>query len=261
MIRVDTNTHRRSALLVEIAIVTAVVAAACGSSSATTVPGASGNGTLNTGQTPAAGQTGAAGLGGAVAQLSSISSFKFSMSVLGGDLGSALASLTGGADTGTPITVAGTIEDKPDKAFDITVVGIHMIGIGGFTYTDVGIGSFMKAPATGQSIADTLSPGSLFGPAITANNVSGYTSAGTETKNNVATTHYVAGAAALADLSGSFGATAATWSADVWVANDGGYPVSMNILGKAKDGSTAFQLTLDLTNINDPGNKITAPAN
>ena len=53
----------------------------------------------------------------------------------------------------------------------------------------------------------------------------------------------------------------ATWSADIWIAKDGGYPVSIAIVATAKDGTIPYETTFDLTNINDAANKVTAPEN
>jgi hypothetical protein len=55
--------------------------------------------------------------------------------------------------------------------------------------------------------------------------------------------------------------TGATWTADVWIAQNGGYPVSMSILAKASDNSILYEIQFDITNINDPANKVTAPTN
>ena len=56
-------------------------------------------------------------------------------------------------------------------------------------------------------------------------------------------------------------ATAAAWSADIGIATNGGYPVSMAIIGTAADKSTAYEILFDITNVNDPANVVTAPTN
>ena len=71
----------------------------------------------------------------------------------------------------------------------------------------------------------------------------------------------VATTAALAEYGSTLGVTVATWSADVWIATDGGYPVSMDILATASDNSVAYEIKFDITNVNDPANKVTAPTN
>ena len=53
--------------------------------------------------------------------------------------------------------------------------------------------------------------------------------------------------------------TATKWTADVWIATQGGYPVSTAIVGGDDSGKVVFQLVFDITNINDSANKVTAP--
>ena len=49
----------------------------------------------------------------------------------------------------------------------------------------------------------------------------------------------------------------ASWSSDVWVAKDGGYPVSLSLI--ATGGTAAFKMIFDISNVNDPSIKIQAP--
>lgn len=46
-------------------------------------------------------------------------------------------------------------------------------------------------------------------------------------------------------------------SADVWVAKGGGYPVSMSV--QAAGGSENFEMSFDITDINNPSNKVESP--
>ena len=66
---------------------------------------------------------------------------------------------------------------------------------------------------------------------------------------------------ALAELGSVSGVRGATWSADLWISKEGGYPVSIAILATAKDGTIPYQTTFDLSNINEASNKVTAPQN
>jgi hypothetical protein len=91
--------------------------------------------------------------------------------------------------------------------------------------------------------------------------VSGFDLVGTETKNGVSADHYQASGPALAELGSITGVAATTWAADVWIAADGGYPVSMAVVATASDNSLVYEVKFDLTNVNDPANKVTAPAN
>ena len=237
-----------------------------GGTTPTTVPANTGN---NGGTTPttAPGATsadnGGSGLSGAASALSSISSYKFKMTLAGGEFGSMLSELGGSSASGNaPVTISGTIEVTPDKGADITMAGFHIIEIGGFDYLDMsGTGSFLKTAATGTSMADSFSPATMFSSFVGESTDSGFTKVGSENKNGVQADHYQASAAALAEFGSASGVEGATWSADIWVAQNGGYPVSMSILGKAADNSVAYEIQFDITNVNAPANKITAPTN
>ena len=43
--------------------------------------------------------------------------------------------------------------------------------------------------------------------------------------------------------------------------HDRGYPVSVAVVAKNGDGSTAYEIKIDITKINDASNKVAAPAN
>jgi hypothetical protein len=90
--------------------------------------------------------------------------------------------------------------------------------------------------------------------------MSDYTKVGSEKKNGVDTDHYQAKSSAFTGLGSSMG-VAATWTGDIWIATNGGYPVSSAIFAKTSDGTVAFQMTFDITNINYSSLKVTTPAN
>jgi hypothetical protein len=242
--------------------IAAIVAAACGTSTSTNsaTPGSS---SANQQPSTAVGpvNSGVGGLGGTGSKFAGISSYKLKMTVLGGTLGDLLAPISAGTSD-TPANIDGTFLVKPNKAYDLNFAGAHMIGIGGFVYTDLfGVGAFTKTPATAADIGDALSPAKIFGTAIDTSNAANYTKVAEEPKNGVAAIHYTAGQTAAADLASSFGATGATTSSvDVWIAKDGGYPMSLAIVGKAANKTTVFQVSFDITNINDSANQVTAPA-
>ena len=236
-------------------------------------PGSSGNptGPAGTGQlggntsnppaTPGGGNGG--GLISAANNFASIKSYKFSMTLAGGTFGSMLSGLPGAsASSDAPFTMSGTVTTSPAAA-DITMAGFHIIEVGGFDYLDMsGSGTFYKTPASGTSMAESLSPATMFSSAMDTSGGTGFSKVGTDTKNGVKADHYTASASALAAYGSTLGvATDATWSADVWIAQNGGYPVSMSILAIGSDKSVLYQITFDISNINDPSNNVTAPAN
>ena len=244
-----------------------------GSSSVPTVATSGGAGTPVVTTGPVAtgpGESSSAGsgsaLGGAADALSNITSYKFSMTLAGGEFDSMLSGLSGltgaGASSGAPFTMSGTITESPSKAADITMAGIHMIEVGGFDYIDLsGSGTFIKTDASSSSLANSMSPASMFSSTMDTSPTSGWSKVGSGTKNGVAADHYQADSAALGDYGSSLGISGATWSADIWIAQTGGYPVSMSILATASDKTVAYEIKFDITNVNSSSNKITAPTN
>ena len=246
-------------LLVLLAAV-AIALSACGGSYATLAPGSSNNGD-NAASANAGGNGGGSGLSGAASAFSAIESYKFSMTLAGGDLGSTLSMLGGPSASGNAaFTYNGTVTVKPEKAADVSMAGFHIIEIGGYDYLDMGgTGSFVKTAVVGTGMTDSLSPAAMFSNAIDPSVISGYNKVGSETKNGVTSDHYQASASALAAYGMMLNVTGATWTADVWIAQNGGYPVSLSILAKASDSSVVYQILFDITNVNDPANKVTAP--
>lgn len=210
-------------------------------------------------------------LAGAADALASLTSYKFRMTLAGTPSVNKLAEVTGNASSSNgSVTFNGTVILKPDKAAEVTTTGLHIISVGGFDYMDVGNAGFaqMAADSPGASPSSGASPSPAsksdpFTPAQVFSGIrmSGYSNVGPETKNDVLSDHYQAGASALAELGSVSVVKGATWSADIWIAKDGGYPVSIAIVATAKDGTIPYETTFDLTNINDAANKVTAPEN
>ena len=210
-------------------------------------------------------------LAGAADALASLTSYKFRMTQAGTDSVNQVADLTGNASSSNgSVMFNGTVILKPDKAAEVTTTGLHIISVGGFDYMDVGNAGFAKmaadSPGASPSSGASPSPASISDPFTPAQvfsdiRMSGYSNVGSETKNDVSSDHYQAGASALAELGSVSGVKGATWSADIWIAKDGGYPVSIAIVATAKDGTIPYETTFDLTNINDAANKVTAPEN
>jgi hypothetical protein len=259
MVRVS-RTSRRS--LVALLAVVALATSACSGSSGTSTP--SGTGSLatsaatQTGQDAANGGAGSA-LGGAASNLANITSYKFSMT-LAGDPAASVMSIVGQDTSTAPVTYSGTVIVKPDKAADINLSGLHVIEIGGYDYMDMGsTGGFLRSTAQNPSLVDSLSPGQMFSSMLDSAAVAGYNKVGSESKSGVDADHYQASASALAEYGSIVGLPTATWSGDIWIATNGGYPVSVSIIAKAKDNSIAYEMLFDITNINDAANQVTAP--
>lgn len=214
------------------------------------------------GQSQAAASQGTDGgnISGAAAALENITSYKFSMTLAGGQFAT-LTTLLGGTGTSGAVTLSGTIVVKPEKAADITIAPWHIIEVGGVDYTDLsGTGSYVSSPASDTSMAKSLSPAEMFSGALGVFSAGDFNKVGTEQKNGVTADHYVATEAALAKLGQRGVAPGATWTAEIWIAKDGGYPDSMKIIATMPDQSIGYEILFDLTNVNDPANKVTAPA-
>jgi hypothetical protein len=245
-----TRTSRLAGTLA-LAMGVAVAFGACSSSSSTQAPNNGGNPSQSQPTQAAGAATPAVGAGGvadAVSKLSDIKSFRFTMTMKGGSYGSLLGS--------EPMT--GIIISSPEKASDVTMMGMEVIEVGGKTYTNIGVGGWIQSKdSSASSTADSLSPEKMLGAYVSPDMASGYKSVGDEQKNGVATSHFTADSSAMAEYGSLVGVTGGTWTADVWIAKDGGYPVSVKI--GVTGGSSDFEFSMDITNVNDPANKITAP--
>jgi hypothetical protein len=242
----------------------ALAAAACSSSSGTASPAASASAAaIGPTATSQAGNSGdGSALGGAAANLANLTSYKYKMTLAGADFGQTL-SLLGAADaTGTaPFLVTGTIVTTPAKAADIHIASIHIVEIDGFDYIDMGLGGFVKTQMTDKGWADTVSPATMFASAIDPSSSGNFGKIGTENKNGVGADHYTASSGAFDQQASILGITGATWTGDVWIATSGGYPVSAAVIAKAADNTVAYEMTFELTNVNDPANSVAAPTN
>jgi hypothetical protein len=265
--------HSRGLLILTVAA--AVSLSACGGGSATPTPSRAT--ATPTGPSPAttaqASAPAVADLGGALTALQGVKSFKFTMTETGGSLGDTLSMLPI-PESGIPsFTMGGTVILQPAKAGDVTVKDtLHVISVGGFDYADIGLtGAFTKNDSTTPSLIDSISPiavySSTFGSSFDF--AAGFTKKGSETKNGVETDFYQttdAGNAALAELGSVAGLGEATWTGQIWVAKDGGYPVSMTITASSlvtptSDAGVIYARSFDITKVNDAGNKVTAPTN
>jgi hypothetical protein len=255
--------------LLILAAVAAVALSGCGSSkptpSATPTPGST-----DTSQPSASpsGSGSSTSLDGAGTALSNLNSYKFTMTVVGGDLSDNTLSTLPNAPASGIFKVSGTYLFTPNAAADVTIADVlHEVSVGGSDYQDVAdpgghlTGSFTQIDASSDtSLVDPLSPTAIY----TSFDFSGnFTTVGDETRDGVDTTHYQAGDSALAEFATVSGEQAGAWTADVWLANTGGYPVAISIIGTTSttDKTVVYQRTFDLTDVNAPTNNVTAPTN
>ena len=202
-------------------------------------------------------------LGAAASALANVSSYDFSMTLAGGKFSSMLSMLpTSSAVGDAPFTIGGTIIVKPHEAADIKLIGLHIIETGGQDYLDMsGTGRFDQITIDGTKLAERFSPATMFSIAVNSSTVGGYDRVGSDIKNGVQADHYQASSAGLATIGSIAAIAGATWAADVWITHEGGYPVSVAVIGTDGNGSIVYEVVFDISNVNDPANKVAAPTN
>jgi hypothetical protein len=202
------------------------------------------------------------GLGAAASAFANVRNYNYSMTLAGGTFSSMLTMLPASSGVGdAPFTVGGTIIVKPAEAADVRMVGLHIVEIGGQDYLDMkGTGSFDQITITGTKLARRFSPATVFSSVIDPSTVGGYDRVGSDTKDGVPTDHYRATSDGLATIGSIAAITGATWMADIWIAQDGGYPVSMAMTGTVA-GKVVYEVVFDISNVNNPANTVTAPTN
>ncbi len=219
------------------------------------------------GATAASGGNEAEKLQGSAAKLADLTSYRMKMQMAGGTfeaLGTGL------------LTFDVVVVLKPEKALQMTMTGISGLGefgsdgigyivIGDEAWVTMGGATFPDTSGNAAAQWDSFSPEKMFGSMYT-DYLTGMKAVGEEQKNGVATVHYTADQATLDAAAESLGALigegATGWTMDLWIAKDGGYMISA-VMGAqaaaAASGSGAFYLSIDISNINDPSNKVTRP--
>jgi hypothetical protein len=221
----------------------AVTVAACGNSTAPSLPAVPN--TQNDGGGNGGGNSLAVGLS---SNLDNLDSYQFTVTLFGRSSGATPAS--GGAGG-----ITGTVVNKPVKAVAIDEYGAQYIVIGDKAWTSNDGVSWLPSDPGSSSMIDFL-PARDYATWFDAY-ASSFTVSGEETKNGVDCIRYK-GAPALSQLFQAAGGVAANFESDVWIAKNGNYPVS----GAFGFGQTSGQgLQFDISNINDPANKVTQPAN
>ena len=256
--------HGRGLLI--LTAVAAIALSACGGGSKTSAPAGptatSSITSLDTSQPSAGDQPtdNASPLDGAAAALAGLNSYKFKMTVLGGDLSDTLSGMPG-APANNVFKVSGTYIFAPAAAVDLTVAGsLHEISVGGNDYQDVGAqGSFTQSDAP-TALVDQLSPAAIYSA---FDFTSGFALVASKTTDPAGTDHYQAGDSALVEFASVSGVQNANWTADLWISKDGGYPVSISIVAAASatDKTVVYERTFELMDVNAATNTVTAPTN
>lgn len=260
------------------AFVVGVLVAAC-NSSASTAPGAGsgapggsepaasqGPGATQAGGGPGGSQAVTADFGPAANALDNLDSYKFDVEI------SSASNTTLGSEGTTSFT--GVVVNKPDKEQQLDEVvkdangnvtsELHFLVIGDSGWTKpTASGTYQALPAgsvTGM-MAGLLAfqPQKLFATAFGTLG-SDYALVGTETKNGVNSQHFH-GDESIGAFFSALSGTSGQWTSDVWLAVDGGYLVSSTVSAAAATATAAgsFSISVDITNVNDPANKLTPP--
>ena len=145
------------------------------------------------------------------------------------------------ATDASEITMSGTVDREAGAyQFDMSgVAGLEELGggsavsfvvIGPDAWISTGDGNYIKAPggaAMFGSLEQALAPGTLLG-SIPTGSLQNLPAVGQEEKNGVATTHYHVTGADSSQVALGLGPDSVV---DVWIADDGGYIVSMAMEG------------------------------
>ena len=249
MIR-TTRRPMRGLLITSVAL--ALVAAACGGSS--TLPGVGGTGAQ---PTVGGGNGGVGGTGsltsGLSANLDKLDSYQFTETIAGSSFGAQATSDSSGT------TISGTVINKPDKRLAINYGGTQIVVIGDQQYMSSD-GTTWVAGGSSASAFTSMLPTQLYGTWFDSF-ATGFKSAGDDTQNGVPCIHFK-GDTSLSGMYSRIAGVQGTFSADLWVAKDGGYPVKGVLAYSATSGGKggAFGYSLDVTHVNDAANVVAQPS-
>lgn len=239
--------------LLALGVALALVAGACGSSSSTPnpfgLPGVGGNNGGNNGG------NGASLTSGLSSNLDQLTSYKFTWSLASASTGAGNSP----GETGS-FGTSGTVINKPTPAYAVTSLGIQYIQIGTQQWTSFDGNTWTASDATGSSVKDFL-PTKDYGTWFDAKSTD-FKVAGEESKNGVQCIHFKGDSSLGAMYQGITGVSA-SFQAELWVAKEGNYPVSgiYGVTASAGGQGGSFGYSFDITNVNDPANKVTAPTN
>lgn len=240
----------------------AIVAAACGSSSGTAAPAATGGATNPPVSAAAASHapavtvapvavvpTAIPELAGVSATLNGLTSYQYKVTISGSPYGAVLGS------TG----MTGTVVNTPAFAAHFATSDVETIETDSKIWTKSGSNWDLSPVYAKSTNYDTFGPPNQISHLFSPSTAAYFVAAGDETVNGVPATHYnCPNQRALNFLSGVEGISGdAVWTADIWVAKTGGYPVSFKI---AATGAKPFSLDIEISKANDPSNTVNVPA-
>ena len=235
--------------LVAVGLAFALVAAACGSSSLTPNPsGTAGSGHTGS-STAGSGNSLAPGL---LAGLDKLDSYQFSWTLTPASSASA-----------SPVPwVTGTVVNKGTKSYRINDPGaVQFIVVGDKDWTSIDAGKTWATTDVSSADLTNLRLDTGYATWFDKNAVS-FKMAGEEFKNGVQCVRYK-GDSSLSGLYSSVSGGSGQFTADLWIAKAGNYPVSgsFGYSGSVGGKSDSFGYSFDVTHINVSANSVTAPTN
>jgi hypothetical protein len=268
--RRDLRAAHRIPRILAVGLASALALSACGGSSSAAptngpdsslAPGASStpgsSSPLGTG-----GGNGNGAFGAATTALAALDSYAFHVEIQS-------TSTVGSVTTASHQLYTGIVENKPDKAStfqqsELDANGNVTSGTGIITIVDKAWissggsdGPWTEVPAAQadifvQSMA-SFRPEQMFGLYF-AGLGGDFASAGSESKNGVACTHYT-GDENVGTLLGGIAGFQGTWSSDVWIADEGGYLVHSEAAATSATGAEggSFRIVVDITSPNSAG--------
>lgn len=154
--------------------------------------------------------------------------------------------------TGGETAYQAMVVTKPVLSRDVTVSGQRFVVIGDEVWMETD-GQLVPAPAQMASgLLSTFDPALLVGAFAQPGAMFGASELGSEEKNGVQAKHFKVDSSSLV---GTFASMPPGSSIEIWIAEDGGYLVSMSAIGLGDE-----DFAMDVTNVNDPANVIERPS-
>jgi hypothetical protein len=223
----------------------ALILAACGGTTASGSPGASGGAGSTTPPAASTAPEGSTAPGsspaiafpsfdlGQLASLANVDSYKIAVTVAGADV------------------YSGVVLTKPVAARDVTVSGTRIVIIGDKAWMTQGGGALAAVPETmATGLFAAFDPTLLVAAFSAPQWVQSAQNVGKEQKNGVDATHFHIDSTTAV---GGFTGVPAGATVDLWIADDG-YLVAFESKGVASD------VSIEVTNVNDPANKVDTPS-
>jgi hypothetical protein len=159
-----------------------------------------------------------------------------------------------------PLVISGTVLNRPVKALDLHASTDEFIVVGSQAWRSADGMTWTVGDPTDTILTDLL-PGHDY-PSWFDSKAGYFHAVGKESKDNVPCIHYK-GDASLIGLYTSSGDASGVFEADLWIAQDGDYPVSgvYGFTSPTDSENWSWGFSFDISNVNASANQVTAPVN